>query len=50
MNNQIRYYWNLYDQAKMYYNMVLMVQGRINPREVLYNSLRNEILKRIIGI
>ena len=45
---QIMNYWDMIDRCKLYNNMILLSQRRINPNQVLYDTIRNELAKNYI--
>ena len=45
---QIMNYWDMIDRCKLYNNMILLSQRRINPNQVLYDTIRNELAKNYV--
>ena len=42
---QIMNYWDMIDRYKLYNNMILISQRRVNPNQVLCDTIRNELAK-----
>ena len=45
---QIMNYWDMIDRCKLYNNMILLSQRRINPNQVLYDTIRYELAKSYV--
>ena len=45
---QIINYWDMIDRCKLYNNMILISQRRVNPNQVLYDTIRNELAKSYV--
>ena len=45
---QIMNCWDMIDRCKLYNNMILLSQRRINPNQVLYDTIRNELAKNYV--
>ena len=45
---QIMNYWDMIDKYKLYNNMILIFQRRVNPNQVLYDTIRNELTKSYV--
>ena len=41
-------YWDMIDRYKLYNNMILISQRRVNPNQVLYDTIRNELAKNYV--
>lgn len=42
---QIMKYWDITDKCNFYNNMILISQRRLNPNQVLCDTIRNELAK-----
>ena len=45
---QIMNCWDMIDRCKLYNNMILISQKRVNPNQVLYDTIRNELDKSYV--
>ena len=45
---QIMNYWDMIDRCKLYNNMILISQRTVNPNQVLYDTIRNELAKSYV--
>ena len=45
---QIMNYWDMIDRCKLYNNMILISQRKVNPNQVLYDNIRNELAKSYV--
>ena len=45
---QMMNYWDIIDRCKLYNNMILISQRRVNPNQVLYDNFRNELAKSYV--
>ncbi len=45
---QIMNYWDMIDRCKLYNNMILISQRRMNPNQVLYETICNELAKSYV--
>ena len=45
---QIMNYWDIIDRCKLYNNMILISQRKVNPKQVLYDTIRNELAKSYV--
>ena len=45
---QIMNYWDMIDRCKLYNNMILISQRKVNPKQVFYDTIRNELAKRYV--
>lgn len=45
---QVMKCWDIVDRIKLYNNMILISQRRVNPYQVFYNTVNNEIVKNSI--
>ena len=45
---QIMSCWDMIDRYKLYNNMILISQRRVNPDQVLYDTIRNELAKNYV--
>lgn len=45
---QIMNYLDIIDRYKLYNNMILISQRRVNPNQVLYDTIRNELAKNYV--
>ena len=45
---QIMNCWNMIDRIKLYNNIILISQRRVNPYQVFYNTVNNAIIKSCI--
>ena len=48
MIHQIMNYWDIIDRCKLYNNIILISQRRVNPNQVLYDTIRNELTKNYV--
>ena len=45
---QIMNYWDMIDRYKLYNSMILISQRRVNPSQVLYDTIRTELAKNYV--
>ena len=45
---QIMNYWDIIDRCKLYNNMILISQRKVNPKQVLYETICNELAKSYV--
>lgn len=45
---QIMNYWDMIDRYKLNNNIILISKRRVNPNQVLYDTIRNELVKSYV--
>ena len=45
---QVINYWDMIDRYKLYNNIILISQRRVNPNKVFYDIICNELVKSYI--
>ena len=45
---QIMKYWDMTDRCKLYKNVILISQRKVNPNQVLYDTIRSELAKSYV--
>ena len=45
---KIMNYWDMIDRCKLHNNMILIFQRKVNPKQVLYDTIRNELAKSYV--
>lgn len=48
MVHQMMNCWDTIDICKLYNNVILISQRRVNPNQVLYDTIRNELAKSYV--